>query len=176
MTIKNREARIRRIIWATSLIALGVPGCHLGGSPVPPAPPATEFEIAASPGTVLRRAADALQAWGWWVAPVDTGSGQLRAEHHSRGDANGQWMACVNSVGRTGDTRRATKDLTSTVVVQLRAEKKGSGSQVRIIGTVPSAYSLFAFTEKGPPEYAVAECVSSGAIESRIRDALIASR
>jgi hypothetical protein len=173
MTIQNVNVRTRRIIWATSFIAFAATGCHLGGSPVPPAPPAAEFEIAASPATVLTRAAEALQQWGWWVAPVDTTSGQLRAEHQARGDANGEWMACVNGVGRTGDTRRATKDLTSTVVVQLRAEKTGSGSQVRIMGTVPSAYSLFSFREKGPPEYAVAQCVSSGAIESRIRAALI---
>lgn len=176
MTIQNRNSPLQRILWATSFVALLVSGCHLGGSPVPPAPPPTDFEVAASPGSVLTRAAEVLQRLGWWVAPFDTTSGQLRAEHQARGDGNGQWMACVNGVGRTGDTRRATKDLTSTVVVQLRAEKKGSGSQVRIFGTVPSAYSLFAFTEKGPPEYAVAECVSSGAIEARIREGLTANQ
>src|SRR5687767_4022785 len=166
----------RQVIIATSSIAFIVSGCHLGGSPTPTPPPVTEFELSIPVARALTSAAEVLRGLGWWVAPVDTASGQLRAEHQARGDGNGEWMACANGVGRTGDTRRATKDLTSTVVVMIRAETKGSGSRVRIMGSVPSAYSIFAFTEHGPPEYAIAQCVSSGAIESRVREALFAVR
>jgi hypothetical protein len=170
MSLRN----ILRLLRPASTFALAslVPGCHLSSPPLPEAPPVTELELAAPPSTVLKSAADLLQGIGWWVAPVDTLSGQLRAERRAKGDANGEWMVCVNGVGRTGDTRRATKDLTSTVLVQLRADAKGSGSLVRIKATVPSAYSVFAFTERGPPEYAVAQCVSSGGIENRLRESL----
>lgn len=175
--MRNGRRAIRRSVMATSLIAFMVSGCHLGGSPTPTPPPVTEFEVAIPASRALSSAAEVLQGLGgWWVAPVDTASGQLRAEHQARGDGNGEWMTCANGVGRTGDTRRATKDLTSTVVVMIRAETKGSGSRVRIMGSVPSAYSIFAFTEHGPPEYAIAQCVSSGAIESRVREALFAVR
>jgi hypothetical protein len=160
-----------RILPLVALVPFVTIACHVG-QPAPPAPRPAELEIASSPGDVLRSAADLLEKKGWRVLPFDTSAGYLQAEHRAQGEGNGDWMVCENGVGRHGDTRRATKELISTVAVRVQTSPARTGSLVSIHVTVPTAYSVFVYPEHGPPEYARPRCVSSGAIETQLETAL----
>lgn len=142
----------------------------------PPRPPGPrELDVRAAQAIILDSAAALLQRSGWAVVALDAAGGTLRADREAVGDANGEWMVCENGVGRTGDTRRGTRDLRSTVSVVVDATVTADHSRVRIRADVPLAYSIFGISDRGVPEYVVSQCVSSGAIEARLAEALAAA-
>jgi hypothetical protein len=154
-------------------VALFCLACASQPLPSPPAP--RQLELRAPPSVVLDSAAAALLRLGWKITETSRTTGTLRAEHEGEGDVNGDWMVCENGVGRKGDTRRATRDLRSTVTVRLQATPATQGSAIRISAGVLRAYSIFLPADRTIDAYVVTQCVSTGAIESWLAGALVAA-
>jgi hypothetical protein len=153
-------------------LSLGA-ACHHQAAPPPPAP--RRLELRAPPAAILDSAAAALRRLRWEITERLPVAGALRARHEAEGDGNGDWMICENGVGSKGDSRRATRDLRSTVVVQVGAVPVRDGSEVHIRAEVPSAYSFLLPAERTIDALVVTQCVSSGAIETRLAEILTAS-
>jgi hypothetical protein len=142
-----------------------------GNRPAEPPEP-RELIVSASPAQVFALA-DTLLIRAGWVTTLKEHESTLRAEHKARGEDNGEWMTCESGVGRTGDRRRATRDLRSTVAVQVEARPDPAGTRTRIMAGA-QAYSLF--PQDGPAigNYAVSHCTSSGRMESLLADSIAA--
>jgi hypothetical protein len=143
------------------------------GSPPPEPPAPRSLEVGAAPDSAISAAAGILRSAGWTVQPAEESAAALAAEHEGRGDENGQWMTCETGVGRTGDRRRATRELQSKVSVRIRAEPAERGSVVHILGGIAEAWSRMPFNDpRSVFTFVRSRCVSSGAIEALLADSL----
>jgi hypothetical protein len=151
--------------------ALLAAGCAGSAPPEPPAPRSVDLSV--KPDSAISAAARILRAAGWTVQLAEESAASLTAEHAGRGDENGPWMSCETGVGRTGDRRRATRELESKVSVRIRAEPAERGSVVHILGAIAEAWSRMPFNDpRSAFSFVRSRCVSSGAIEALVADSL----
>jgi hypothetical protein len=140
--------------------------------PAPPEAPAPRvLEMTAPPEQVATAAEQFLDSLGWTTLQ---GSSPyvIRAQHDARGDANGRWMVCGNAVGSSGDTRRVTQELLSTVAVVVDVAPSDLGSRVQVTVSVPRAMSpVFPGLDRGI-RYTTHACHSSGALEQLLAESL----
>lgn len=157
-----------------SVPLLALFGLACAGNPPASSPEPRELVVHASPEQVYALSDSLLTRLGWTTTMKEK-AGALRGEHKGKGEDNGDWMTCESGVGRTGDRRRATRDLRSTVAVLVEARPDTVGTRTRILAGVPRSYSLF--PNGGPTmisNFAVSHCVSSGRIESLLADSIAA--
>ena len=146
----------------TAGAALGLAGCRpMPGAPPPPAPQV--LFLAAPPDSVVAAAAEALTELEWNVGYNAPAEGVLTAERIRAQGGNARWIACPPDVTWWGPGIPR-----STMRVDLTAKAGSEGTRVEIVASVVSAWAVNKFDRVTEP----VTCVSSGAIEAALADAL----
>jgi len=146
----------------TASAALGVAGCH--GIPSAPPPPAPQvLLLPVPPDSVVAAAAAALTDLEWNVGYTSPAEGVLRAERVRAQGGNARFLACPPDVTWWGPGMPR-----STMRLDLTATPGTEGTRVEIVASVVSAWAVNKFDRVTEP----VKCVSSGAIESELADAL----
>ena len=146
----------------TAGAALGLAGCRpLPGAPPPPAPEV--LMLAVPPDSVVAAAAAALTELEWNVGYNSPAEGVLTAERVRAQGGNVRFMACPPDVTWWGPGMPR-----STMRLDLTATPGSEGTRVEIVASVVSAWAVNKFDRVTEP----VTCVSSGAIEVELADAL----
>ena len=133
-------------------------------APEPPAP--AQLTTTRSPGEVVQIASRELTAAGFEIASTDAATGAVVARRVRTPNAHQTDVKCSFQRGSIADERA---EASFVVRVNARQESTG-GSQVEITSSVRTDRSnLPAPFKTGPNDK---DCVSTGAIEKRVADAL----
>ncbi len=148
--------------FATRIAFAALVGCV---SPPPPAPKPMAVTVDLAPEEVLQRVSRVIAESGWSVMVLDGGAGILRAERTARRAENEPWLRCEGNFGSSPESI-GTQKMTSTVEVTVTVTEAETETTVRVVGRVTEAVS----TALGDDMHF--DCVSSGAIENAIAEAL----
>lgn len=159
MTHKSAQTFVLALIAGA---VLGNAGCRPLPS-APPPPPPQVLLLPAPRDSVVAAAADALTDLEWNVGYNSPAEGVLRAERVRAQGGNARFLACPPDVTWWGPGMPR-----STMRVDLTATPGTEGTRVEIVASVVSAWAVNKFDRVTEP----VKCVSSGAIESDLADAL----
>jgi hypothetical protein len=134
--------------------------------PVPQPPEPLSLHVADPPPDVIRRAAVALTGAGFRVAQGDSIGQTISANRLSAGNGNEDFVTCSLPLIAGAVANRET-----TVTIDLQAKPADRGSNVTIKGRVRTSYPGYEGTAMQMPPNDT-DCVSSGAMEQRLADAI----
>lgn len=144
-------------------VCLSVASCM---RPSPKKPEPLTLHSARSIYDATQIAANVLAAGGFELATLDVGAGVVAGKRVRSADAQGRDVVCHAPQGSVVAT---TEEITFTVNVASRPVS--DGSDVLIRSTVRTDYSHVPGALRSMPPSDI-DCVSSGAVEKRIADAL----
>lgn len=133
--------------------------------PKPDAPAPTQLRVRATPARVIQTGASELALAGFEVAVADATGGILTAKRVRGPGGNSDYLTC-------GYAHNSIKDRSNntSLTVSINARQGGDSSDVVVTTNVQSSYpSLTGVMAVAPNEK---DCVSNGAIEKRVVDAL----
>lgn len=152
---------------ATAWILCGATFAGIGPCLSPPTSLGpTRLTSSRAPREVIATATRVLQDAGFQISTSDAASGSVVATRVRSPEQQGGDIACTFARG----SREATGG-TATMTLRVTAQPASRGSQIVMAAQVRMAYPQLASSDS-PPASNDKDCISTGAVEKRIADAL----
>ena len=153
--------------YATAWVLCGATVAGIGPCLSPPTSLGpTRLTSARSPREVVETATRVLEGAGFQLSASDAAAGTIVATRVRSPEQQGGDVACTFARG----SREATGG-TATMTLRVTAQPAGSGSQVVMAANVRTAFPQLASSDS-PARSNDTACISTGAVEKRIADAL----